>query len=311
MEAETETIETMEEALLAAIDNGMGTLTGASRERLPHAERAAETKVIPKHDAVLLMWTTKEMADLVKMSCNSDIGCLPAAAAVTAIIAYVFRVCARGIREGLIDLVETGRIALKAVGAEDGKLELTIASTERSVAADHLRRRIPMGVEEHGGDVLDLIALQVEVSLACIHRNVVKRALPLSVFVLLSIVHAPDFGHCLRETNDVNLGFGGHAVRVCGIAGKRLGLPLFVEAEGPITEAIAPHVLRSEGLPHVCCHPILSNCHCQVVPFKLDAARYCVVRLVGITRDKDSQLKRRRRILWNAVDEDGAGMGVH
>ena len=96
MKTEAETIESMPVALVVQIVDSVCTRTGASRKVFPHAKCPAEPEVVARHETVVLMWQAKQMADLVEVSRNADIGGFPTATSVVAIIGH--EVCIRSSR---------------------------------------------------------------------------------------------------------------------------------------------------------------------------------------------------------------------
>jgi len=261
MKAEAQTVQAVPEAFLITIGDGVGALASAGRKRLPCAESSAEAKIVVKHDTALLMRAAEKVANFVHMSSNANVRGLPAAATVATVIANKIQVGARGIHEGFVDLIETGWVALKTVRAEDGKLDLAVTSTESSMATNDFCSWIPMAVEVHGSDVVSLVAIRLEVIAARLHGNAEKLALLLSVLVLLSILHAADFLHCLLKADDVDLSFRALAIGIRRIVRQRGWLPLLFKAEGAEPEVVAPHVLSRKSLPEVSSHAELPDCN--------------------------------------------------
>ena len=304
METEAQTVEPMPVALVIQIKEGVCSRTRASCEVLPHTKRPAESEVIARHDAVVLMGQSQQVANLVEVGSNADVGSLPTAASIVAVVGHEICVGASGVREGVIDLVEAGRITLKTMRSEYAKLNLAISATKRRMTSDGLDCRVPMGVEIHGRNVMDLIWPGLEMVMTSSRGNREELILALCGLMLLSIIQLPDLFHGLVQTNDVHFGLTHHAALPRRLDGGRLLLPLLLKAERPEAKTVASHHLGREGLPHVCRHAELPNGHGEVVSFHLDATGSGVVGLGGVFGDQDGQVEGRGHASRDVDDGD-------
>ena len=177
--------------------------------------------------------------------------------------------------------------------SEYAKLNLAISSADGCVCSDGFDVRVPVSVQIHGGNVMDLIFLWIEIVVTSSHGNCEEFAFVRCGFVLLSVIQLPNLFHGLVQANNVHLGLTHHPALPRRLDGRRLSLPFFFEAECAEAKAIASHYLGCEGLPHVSSHAELPNSHGDAIAFNLNATGCSVVGLGRVFRNQDGQMERR------------------
>src|ERR1700733_15452951 len=97
------------------------TLTFCSRgKRFPDQKRPIERDIITKHDARLLVWTSKQVANFVHVCSYADVCGFPTTSGLIAVIRNVPCIRWGAIHKSGNHLLDTRRIALQCLRAKDG-----------------------------------------------------------------------------------------------------------------------------------------------------------------------------------------------
>src|SRR5271163_939469 len=121
------------------------TMTFRSRgKRFSDQKRSIERDIIAKHDAILLVWTSKQMANFVHMCSYADVCSFPTTSGLIAVIRNVPCIRWGAIHKGRNHLLDTRRVALQCLRAKDGQLEVIACAAQCSMAGDGPHRRVPV-----------------------------------------------------------------------------------------------------------------------------------------------------------------------